>query len=175
MKSSKKNTFNVSVAQSLSESARHVLDALYEKKSDSLAREEVCPLFEELRHGSERYTISDELGHGAMKIVYGAHDAYGDRNVAFAVLKPEFGEDVFDSFLREARLTGRMEHPNVIKILDLGVKNQRPYFVMELKPGITLGAIISALSANETGLFAQLWVMHSSRRDSRRRSHRLHL
>ncbi|MBF0197209.1 MAG: serine/threonine protein kinase [Planctomycetes bacterium] len=121
------------------------LKSLYNQSVSSLDADEVHPLYKELKSISERYQIEEELGRGAMKIVSRAHDFRLEKDVAFAVMKEEFGADSFDAFLREARLTARLEHPSIIKVIDAGIKNDRPYFAMELKSSTTLKDIILSL------------------------------
>jgi serine/threonine-protein kinase len=67
------------------------------------------------------YIIGRELGHGSMAIVYLAHDAAGNP-IAIKLLKPELGSTVgAERFRREIRLAARLQHPNILGVLDSGV------------------------------------------------------
>jgi serine/threonine-protein kinase len=87
-----------------------------------------------------RYDIERELGRGGMAQVYLARDRELDRQVALKVLAAHLGgDDEFRRrFLREARLAGRLSHPNVVGVYDAGESEGRPYIVMEYVPGRTL-------------------------------------
>ncbi len=66
------------------------------------------------------YSIERELGHGAMATVYLAHDRAGNP-VAFKLLHPDLGSTVgAERFRREIRIAGRLQHPNILGVLDSG-------------------------------------------------------
>jgi serine/threonine protein kinase len=67
------------------------------------------------------YSIERKLGHGAMATVYLAHDRAGNP-VAFKLLHPDLGSTVgAERFRREIRIAGRLQHPNILGVLDSGV------------------------------------------------------
>jgi serine/threonine protein kinase len=67
------------------------------------------------------YSIERKLGHGAMATVYLAHDRAGN-SVAFKVLNPDLGSTVgAERFRREIRVAARLQHPNILGVLDSGV------------------------------------------------------
>ncbi len=68
-----------------------------------------------------RYTVERELGHGGMATVYLARDPSG-APVALKLLNPELASTVgADRFRREIRVAARLEHPNILGVLDSGV------------------------------------------------------
>jgi serine/threonine-protein kinase len=68
-----------------------------------------------------RYRFERELGHGGMAQVWLARDLRHDRPVALKVLRPDIAAAVgADRFLREIRLTARLQHPNILPVLDSG-------------------------------------------------------
>jgi serine/threonine protein kinase len=87
-----------------------------------------------------RYRVERILGHGGMAVVYLAHDEELQRLVAVKLLAQPFGSDerMRKRFLREARLAGRLSHPNVVRVYDAGETDGRPFIVMEYVPGRTL-------------------------------------
>jgi eukaryotic-like serine/threonine-protein kinase len=87
-----------------------------------------------------RYDVQRELGRGGMAQVYLARDRELDRPVALKVLMAHLGDDdgFRRRFLREARLAGRLSHPNVVRVYDAGESEGRPYIVMEYVPGRSL-------------------------------------
>ena len=96
-----------------------------------------------------RYAIVDELGRGAMGAVHRAVDPLIERDVAIKTLlpnlPPEIMVEVRERFLREARSAGRLNHPNIVTIYDVGEEQGRPYLVTELMAGGDLeGAIARA-------------------------------
>jgi len=71
---------------------------------------------------ADRYTLDRELGRGGMASVLLARDLQHDRMVALKVLHPELASTVgADRFKREIRVAARLQHPNILGILDHGV------------------------------------------------------
>jgi serine/threonine protein kinase len=91
--------------------------------------------------GEQRYRVEGRLGHGGMATVFLAHDRKLDRSVAIKLLADNLAgdEEVRARFTREARLAAKLDHPNVVKVFDVGEEDDRPYIVMELVAGGTLG------------------------------------
>jgi eukaryotic-like serine/threonine-protein kinase len=87
-----------------------------------------------------RYRIEREVGHGGMATVYLAHDEELGRPVAVKLLPPHLADDAdFRArFVREARLAGRLSHPNVVRVYDAGETDGRPFIVMEYVSGSSL-------------------------------------
>jgi serine/threonine protein kinase len=92
-----------------------------------------------------RYKIIEEIGRGAMGVVYKATDPAIGRTVAVKAINTSYLENVgvapdeyYRRFQREAEVAGRLNHPNVVKIYDLGPD----YLVMEYVEGDSLAALI---------------------------------
>ncbi len=67
------------------------------------------------------YTIERELGHGGMATVFLAHGRDGNP-VAFKLLNPDLSSTLgADRFRREIRVAARLQHPNILSVLDSGV------------------------------------------------------
>ena len=94
-----------------------------------------------------RYRIIGELGRGAMGAVYRAHDPLIEREVALKTLLPNLPPDVLtevrDRFIREARSAGRLNHPNIVTIFDVGEEDGMAYIAMELLEGRSLQSILA--------------------------------
>ena len=88
-----------------------------------------------------RYQILSRIGRGAMGVVYSAHDTVMERPVAIKVMMADLEDDPEGSarFYREARSAGQLAHRNIITVFDMGEDDGRPYIVMELLAGQTLG------------------------------------
>ncbi len=95
-----------------------------------------------------RYEILEELGRGAMGIVYKAHDPLIERFVAIKTIKhkvlseterPEYEARIF----QEAKAAGQLNHPNIVTIYDLGESGNMAYIAMELMEGRDLQVIIN--------------------------------
>jgi serine/threonine protein kinase/tetratricopeptide (TPR) repeat protein len=101
----------------------------------------------QLSRGSRigRYEILDRLGAGGMGVVYSARDDVLDRVVAVKLLPPEFASDPerVQRFEREARATGRLNHPHIVAIFDAIFDGEQPYLVTELLEGETLRSRLS--------------------------------
>ena len=90
------------------------------------------------------YRIVTLLARGGMGDVYRATDPRLDRDVALKTLtSAERGDGrAVERFLQEARITASLDHPNIVKVFDVGMSNGRPYLVSELLDGETLRAPI---------------------------------
>ncbi|MGH6961909.1 MAG: serine/threonine-protein kinase, partial [Dongiaceae bacterium] len=89
-----------------------------------------------------RYQVRRELGRGAMGVVYEAQDPMLDRTVAIkTILLPGDAAErkIYEArFFQEARAAGRLNHPAIITIYDVGREGDLAYMAMELLPGIDL-------------------------------------
>ncbi len=100
---------------------------------------------EEISTGSEllpgtllgKYEIRLKLGAGGMGTVYLAFDPMIERDVAVKVLPPEIASrpQALGRFLTEAKATGKLNHPHVVTIYDIGAQGDLNYIVMELLRG----------------------------------------
>jgi len=90
-----------------------------------------------------RYHILEQLGEGGMATVYKAYDTRLERNVAVKVIrKSAFGSEVIERILkrfdREAKALARLNHPNIVPVIDYGEYVGAPYLVMPYLSGGTL-------------------------------------
>ncbi len=92
-----------------------------------------------------KYEIVEELGRGAMGVVYKARDPLIGRLVALKTVMPGLlsDSDLLKRFYREAQSAGRLQHPNIVIIHDLGEADGLPYIAMELVEGESLQKIIA--------------------------------
>jgi serine/threonine protein kinase/Flp pilus assembly protein TadD len=90
----------------------------------------------------DRYTVDRELGRGGMAVVYLARDRKHDRPVAIKVLRPEVVAGLgAQRFLREIQILARLQHPNILALLDSGTTDEaspRPFYVMPFVEGESL-------------------------------------
>ncbi|MBK5255618.1 MAG: serine/threonine protein kinase [Vicinamibacteria bacterium] len=95
-----------------------------------------------------RYELGEKLGEGAMGLVFRARDTVLDRIVALKTLPFEGATDeIQERFRREAEAIGRMDHPHVVKVFDLGETEGRLFMAMELLDGEDLRRLVE-LSAD---------------------------
>ncbi len=89
---------------------------------------------------SGRYEVLAKIGAGGMAIVYKAHDKVLDRDVAIKILRENFEEkqEIVSNFIKEARSSASLVHPNVVSVYDVCEQDGLNYMVMELVDGITL-------------------------------------
>src|SRR5690606_19484492 len=89
------------------------------------------------------------IGRGATATVYLCRrqgEGGFSRRFALKVLRPHLSRnpDAVSSLLREARLTGRLHHPNVVSVVDVGSHRGQPYLVMEYVPGCSVAELLEA-------------------------------
>ncbi|WP_030317187.1 serine/threonine-protein kinase [Streptomyces sp. NRRL B-3229] len=95
-----------------------------------------------------RYRLLAKLGHGGMGTVWRAQDETVDREVA--VKEPRVPDhlpereqgNAFERMRREARAAARLDHPSVVNVHDVAVVDGRPWIVMELVRGRSLGDVL---------------------------------
>jgi serine/threonine protein kinase len=93
-----------------------------------------------------RYQLHETLGVGAQSRVVRGHDPLIDRSVAIKLFSPDLARgDARHHFLREARVVGKLDHPAVITVHDMGIDEatQVPYLVMEMVEGQSLEKIVA--------------------------------
>ncbi|MEM7782277.1 MAG: protein kinase [Planctomycetota bacterium] len=117
------------------------------------------------------YRIESELGQGSFGTVYRAIQVPLDRSVAIKLLKPlplppstegdqsrvsrlQQENRMRDEFLREAQFTGKLEHPNIVPIHDIGIvsggqRSDRPFYVMKEIKGISWQDLIDEKTREE--------------------------
>lgn len=88
----------------------------------------------------ERYELIEKIGSGGMADVYKAKDILLDRIVAVKILHSSFAEDndFIVRFRHEAQSAGKLSHPNIVGIYDVGCDSDVHYIVMEYVEGETL-------------------------------------
>jgi eukaryotic-like serine/threonine-protein kinase len=95
-----------------------------------------------------RYELLSELGRGTSGVVYKAHDPKLDRLVALKILRPELvsldesGVSLKQRFHQEAVAAGRLTHPAIIAVHDVGEAESRPFIIMEYIDGGTLADLL---------------------------------
>ncbi|OIJ99125.1 serine/threonine-protein kinase [Streptomyces colonosanans] len=95
-----------------------------------------------------RYRLLAKLGHGGMGTVWRAKDETVDREVA--VKEPRVPDhlpereqaNAYERMRREARAAARLDHPAVVNVHDVALVDGRPWIVMELVQGRSLGAVL---------------------------------
>ena len=99
------------------------------------------------------YTLLRVLGRGGMGLVYEAWQSALERRVALKVLPVGVGGDekTFQRFMREARTTGQLSHPNVVPVHAMGVTEGTPYYAMELVEGETLARLLGGVRRTGEG------------------------
>jgi eukaryotic-like serine/threonine-protein kinase len=93
-----------------------------------------------------KYEVLDIVGRGSVGVVYKAIDPGIGRVVAIKMMTVGFADypKLLKRFYREAQSAGKLQHPNIVTIYDLGDQDGNPYLVMEFLKGEDLGSIISA-------------------------------
>ncbi|MGM9516599.1 serine/threonine-protein kinase [Roseateles sp. DB2] len=88
-------------------------------------------------HLSRRYVLGDEIGRGAMAVVYKATDRGTGQQIAIKrlALQREFSQedlaDVRARFMREARAAAHLQHPDILRVLDAGEADGDTWIAME--------------------------------------------
>src|SRR5438309_1488307 len=108
------------------------------------------------------YVLGELLGVGGMGVVYAATQRSLDRIVAVKLPRPELASDpaVRQRFRAEAYTSARVNHRNIVRVVDFGDHDGVPYLVMEHVIGVGLGQLASEHGpmsiANATSLVDQI-------------------
>ncbi|MHC5038745.1 MAG: serine/threonine protein kinase [Planctomycetota bacterium] len=99
------------------------------------------------------YKVIEELGSGEMGVVFKARQLSLDRVVALKVLPAEVtrDKDSVDRFLREAKSAGKLQHPNIVQVYDIGETGGLYYYSMEFIEGKSLASILPPEKAMDLG------------------------
>lgn len=94
-----------------------------------------------------RYEVIGELGQGAMGMVYKAKDPLIEREVAIKTINLDIGheerEEYEKRFYQEAKAAGKLNHPNIVTIYDVGKSDDVAYMAMEFLEGQELRSIMN--------------------------------
>ena len=91
-----------------------------------------------------RYKILNELGRGAMGVVYKAHDPQINRIIALKMLREDrvTSNEFVQRFLKEAMAVGRLSHPGIVTVYDVGQDHGTIYIAMEFLEGTPLDELM---------------------------------
>jgi serine/threonine protein kinase len=108
----------------------------------------------EVPAGNWRYKLTRTHGSGGLGVVSIADDSSLERSVAVKQMRPERILDpmAVERFIREARITGRLQHPNIIPVYELGLRpdDQIPFYAMRFVGHRTLQDAITQHFADKT-------------------------
>jgi len=123
---------------------------------DELQDLDNLPLLDIISDINERYSDFSYLGEGGIKIIHKCKDLKTGRYVAMASLKHNEKDQKKELFLKEARLTAALQHPNIIPLHDLGLKDGHPWFTMKLVSGSSLEQVLKNLKRGNLKQFVSL-------------------
>jgi len=93
-----------------------------------------------------RYEIQGRIARGGMGIVLKGRDRQLGREVAIKVLDRRHAANpaMIERFIEEAQIGGQLQHPGIVPVQEVGYRSdRRPYFVMKLVKGQTLGRLLA--------------------------------
>lgn len=102
------------------------------------------------------YTLLEQLGQGGMAVVHRAErvgEAGFKKKVAIKRILPQYKRDpsLLERFAAEARTNARLDHPNLVQVLDFGI-DPEPYLVLEYIEGVSLSQLMQRLLAKNEKL-----------------------
>ena len=92
-----------------------------------------------------QYVVLDRIGEGGVGEVWRVRDPTLDRELAMKVLRSEYASVLGETFLHEARLVARLDHPAIVPVYAFGhlpAPDGRPFFTMRVVEGRTFGDMI---------------------------------
>jgi len=110
----------------------------------------------------ERYALGCEVARGGMGAILRATDLSIERTVAMKVALDQAADaEILQRFTQEAKLTGQLEHPNIVPVHDLSSDDQnRPFYTMKFVKGVTLHDILAKLKDGDAATVAQYSLAH---------------
>ncbi len=88
------------------------------------------------------YELMERLADGQHSVVLRAREEKSNAPVAVKVLKPGSSREMIDRFLRSAEKLWKLDHPNIIKIVDVRDSGRYRFYAMELLDGRTLATLL---------------------------------
>ena len=111
----------------------------------------VCSLDSLPQKKQERYELVRSIGFGGMKCVLLVYDHDTGREIAMALM-PDFKErpqSDHEQFIKEARITAFLEHPNIVAVHDIGLDcNGAPFYTMSYLRGLPLTTVLKRIREN---------------------------
>jgi len=100
-----------------------------------------------------RYEILEEIGRGAMGVVFKGRDPLIGRAVAVKTITSGVAEsvDLLERFYREARAAGGLQHPNIVTIYEMAESGGSPFIAMEYLEGESLEKLVARKAAMPLG------------------------
>jgi serine/threonine-protein kinase len=95
---------------------------------------------------TSNYQVLDRIGAGGFGEVFRCKNKFLDVDFAIKFYSPIFyngGEGHLERFFREARILFKLNHPNIIKVYDVGLMNRKPFIRMELFHGYNLNELLN--------------------------------
>ena len=136
----------------------NILERLFSKQRPAQSEQKILPVLEgalssapgvaPAAHIQERYALNNLHATGGIGRVWLARDAQMGRDVALKELRPEQADDAVlrARFLREAQITGQLEHPGIVPVYELARQPEtgRPFYTMRFVKGRTLSEVAKA-------------------------------
>jgi len=99
----------------------------------------------------KKYDIGKVVAQGGMGAILDAEEMTMERRVAMKVMLDGSSPDDLTRFVAEAKITGQLEHPNVVPVHELSVdENGQPFYTMKMVRGITLKKVLHLLAGGAT-------------------------
>ena len=128
-------------------------DSFFSMNFDELLKEDMeftYPIQGELTAQNERYTEGEVIGTFGANIIFKVYDSHSGRHVAKVMLSDDVNHDNIEHFLREARLTASLQHPNILPVYDIGIKEYgAPFYIMEWLDCDHLSTIILKVASGD--------------------------
>lgn len=114
------------------------------------------------------YRIEKEIGHGGMGYVFKAQHSHTMEIVAIKVMSPGFSmdESMVARFKREANLLKNLNHPNIVRILDVNMDGELKYYVMEFIRGRNLAKELEGGPIPVSEIFGITWQVSAALRSA---------
>jgi eukaryotic-like serine/threonine-protein kinase len=98
-------------------------------------------------HKLGNYHLIRQLGRGGFAEVYLGKHIYLNTQAAIKVLQVQLSNEALEKFLHEARLIASLEHPHIVRVLEFGIEEHRPFLAMSYAPRGTLRRYVSGPQA----------------------------
>ena len=118
---------------------------LFNAAVDQQAGAEISAAIQEIQAIQKRYSQKSYINEGGMKRIFSCTDHITERNIAKAVLQDNESIESIEHFIYEAKLTSSLEHPNIVPVYDIGIEDNKPYFIMKKLGGMNLKELFDRL------------------------------
>lgn len=119
------------------------------------------PALANVLHRGKKYEIGKLVARGGMGAILDAKETIIERTVAMKIVLDISSPDALARFVTEGKITGQLEHPNIVPVHELGVdEQQQVFYTMKFVRGVTLRKVLQQLAESDAETITRYPLSH---------------